>query len=257
MNRDLRRWWPLLLVAALLFAVGAATLMSDDSITLRPPDLGQNRQQPLDEPSADPSQSAEPTEELSAAPVPQQAVKPVPRYVTLVVLGLVASTILVVVALLLWALLRSVLGQRSSRRYIADEETGTEVAARADVLAAVEAGLADLVDAERDPRAAVIACWLRLEEAAAAAGTPRLPSDSPADLVDRLLGSHRVARGTLTDLAEMYRVARYATTHIIDESMRQQAVAALERVRVELRDSVPLPDPDEPSLRFATPAGGR
>ena len=43
---------------------------------------------------------------------------------------------------------------------------------RAEVVAAVDAGLLDLDDADPDPRRAVIACWVRLEQAAAAAGTP-------------------------------------------------------------------------------------
>ncbi len=59
------------------------------------------------------------------------------------------------------------------------------------MLAAVDAGLADLDDG--DPRAAVIACWVRLEEAAAAAGTPREPGDTPGELVLRLLAGHQVS----------------------------------------------------------------
>ena len=59
-----------------------------------------------------------------------------------------------------------------------------------DVVAALDAGLADLSDTDADPRRAVIACWVRLEQAAAAAGTPAQPGDSPTDLVARLLHEH-------------------------------------------------------------------
>lgn len=102
---------------------------------------------------------------------------------------------------------------------------------RAQVLAAVDAGLAELD--EGDPRAAVIACWVRLEEAAAAAGTPREPGDTPGELVLRLLTGHQVSSAVLYDLAAVYRLARYAT-HDIDVTMRDQARAALRQLRAQL-----------------------
>jgi hypothetical protein len=101
------------------------------------------------------------------------------------------------------------------------------------VLAAVDAGLSDLDDADTDPRRAVIACWVRLEQAAAAAGTPRQVGDTPAELVTRLLAGHAVSPGALYPLAEAYRLARYAT-HTVDPTMRDQARAALGQVRAEL-----------------------
>jgi hypothetical protein len=254
---DLRRWWALLAVAALVLVVGAATVMSDDSITLRPPPIGEDRRAPDESPSGEQSQSAGVIDQATTSPSPLASVKQVPNWLAFVVLAMVGSLILVVVGLLVWALLRSLLSARRRQPFQAEEESGEAVAGRADVLAAIEAGLADLGDTERDPRAAVIACWLRMEEAAAAAGTARKPSDSPADLVDRLLRAHRVSRATLTDLAEVYRVARYAATHIVDDAMRQRAVSALELLRRELRDSPAAGDPDQPPLRLATPGGGR
>jgi hypothetical protein len=79
----------------------------------------------------------------------------------------------------------------------------------------------------------VIACWVRLEQAAAAAGTARLPGDSPTDLVGRLLREQRVDAGVLAALLAVYREARYAT-HTVDDRMRAQAVSALQRLRVDL-----------------------
>jgi hypothetical protein len=101
------------------------------------------------------------------------------------------------------------------------------------VVAALDAGLIDLSDIDLDPRRAVIACWVRLEQVAAAAGTPRQPSDTPADLVTRLLSGHYVDAASLSGFAAIYREARYAT-HVVDEQMRGQARAALERLRAEL-----------------------
>jgi hypothetical protein len=79
----------------------------------------------------------------------------------------------------------------------------------------------------------VIACWVRLEHAAAAAGTRRNPGDSPTDLVGRLLAEQQVDRGVLAALLEVYRQARYAT-HTVDDRMRAQARSALERLRADL-----------------------
>jgi hypothetical protein len=106
-----------------------------------------------------------------------------------------------------------------------------------EVVAAVDAGLAGLSDADRDPRRAIIACWLRLEEAAAAAGTPREPGDTSTDLVVRLLASHRVSRQVLDGFAAVYRWARYGTGPV-DEDMRSSAVTALRQLRAELAASV-------------------
>ena len=101
------------------------------------------------------------------------------------------------------------------------------------VLAAVDAGLSGLDGDDADPRAAVIACWVRLEQAAAAAGTPRQPGDAPADLVLRLLSAHQVSAGVLIPLAEVYRLARYAT-HTVDAEMRDSTRDALRQLRSEL-----------------------
>ena len=99
--------------------------------------------------------------------------------------------------------------------------------------AALDAGLEELSDTDRDPRRAVIACWVRLEDAAAAAGTPRHPGDSPTDYVGRLLAEQQVDAGVLAALLEVYREARYAT-HTVDDQMRQQARSALQRLRADL-----------------------
>ena len=103
-----------------------------------------------------------------------------------------------------------------------------------EVVAALDAGLVDLSDSDADPRKAVIACWVRLEQAAAAAGVERRPGDTPTELVTRLLGADRpVSADVLAAFAEVYREARYAT-HTVDERMRTQARSALQRLRTEL-----------------------
>jgi hypothetical protein len=49
----------------------------------------------------------------------------------------------------------------------------------------------------------------------------------------RLLGGHQISPGVLYGLAEVYRLARYAT-HSVDAGMREQARAALGQLRAEL-----------------------
>jgi hypothetical protein len=135
------------------------------------------------------------------------------------------------VLLVLWYLLRT--GLRARERKLSARTGPEPEKGREEVIAAVDAGLSDLDDSDADPRRAVIACWVRLEQAAAAAGTPRAPGDTPTDLVGRLLAGHQVSAIVLYPLAEVYRLARYAT-HTVDSTMRDQARAALGQLRAEL-----------------------
>ncbi|HEX6969894.1 MAG TPA: DUF4129 domain-containing protein [Micromonosporaceae bacterium] len=149
-----------------------------------------------------------------------------------------------VIGLLLIVLFRD----RASRRRRLPQEVGAEVRRTRtadEVVAALDAGLADLSDSDTDPRRAVIACWVRLERAAADAGVPRQVGDTPTDLVTRLLTGRSASTGdrpavvsadVLEAFAQTYREARYAS-HTVDERMRAQARAALARLRVELSGS--------------------
>jgi hypothetical protein len=137
-----------------------------------------------------------------------------------------------VVLALVWYLLRDKIRLRTEPVPEAGDPDRLAVQAER-VVAAVEAGLVDLSDLDRDPRPAVIACWVRLEEAAAAAGTPREVADTSSDLVLRLLRAHRVSRPVLDGFGSVYRQARYSTGPV-DQRMRTTAVAALRQLRSEL-----------------------
>ncbi|MDP9816043.1 DUF4129 domain-containing protein [Spirilliplanes yamanashiensis] len=224
----LRRWWPLAAVAVLLGVAAFAAGHSSPQLERIEPGL---------QITIGPDQSdrfedvARPPQEAPAG-VPEDPGAGLPEWVTraaLIVVGvLAAGVVLLVVA----ALVRDQLRRRARRPGPrAAEEPAAQPAD--DVVAALDAGLQDLSDTDRDPRRAVIACWVRLEQAAAAAGTPRRPGDTPADLVGRLLAEQRVAAGVLADLAGVYRQARYAT-HLVDERMRADARDALQRLRADL-----------------------
>jgi hypothetical protein len=156
-----------------------------------------------------------------------------PPWLTALLTVICVVFVAAVVGAVLWLALRGRLGGRRRRVEVVEVAAPAATNRREDVLAAVDAGLSGLADDDSDPRRAVIACWLRLEEAAAAAGTPRQPGDAPADLVLRLLTAHQVSAAVLLPLAEVYRLARYAT-HTVDAGMRDSARSALRQLRAEL-----------------------
>lgn len=220
----LRSWWPIVAVAVVLVAAVVAAAHSAPQLDRVPR-----------------GSYAAPTSRPDTRTVPPREAPPdipagdvdLPAWVVIMInaalLVLVAAVAIIVITSLV-----SMLGRR--RRAGADGAGAAEARSEAEpgeeVIAALDAGLDDLSDADRDPRRAVIACWLRLEQAAEAAGVPRRVGDTSTDLVARLLG--RVASAdVLASFAEVYREARYAT-HTVDERMREQARAALRRLRTEL-----------------------
>ncbi|MGI5212161.1 DUF4129 domain-containing protein [Plantactinospora sp. CA-290183] len=226
----LRNWWPPVAVVGLL---GLAALASANSSLgvgrVEPPaDIVPTLQQPAAPAGVEATQSAPP-----AAAGPH-----LPDWIALLGAALCGAVVLGVVVILLWTLVRDVLRRRPTltrRRRGPARPAGQ---ATEEVVAALDAGLVDLSDTDGDPRRAVIACWVRLEQAADAAGVERLPGDTPTDLVTRLLrGGRPVSADVLSAFAEVYREARYAT-HTVDERMRAQAVSALRRLRAELTAEV-------------------
>jgi Domain of unknown function (DUF4129) len=227
---SLRRWWPFAAIAVLL---GLAALAAGHSaLQVSPVTQEQPAAPGGQEDFASPLNTAFPTEPPNqiAEAQPSQ----LPGWIGPLAAGLCIAVVVVIVGIVLWRLLRDVILPTRRRKITYDGDRAPPAGASAEeVVAAVDAGLTDLSDADSDPRRAVIACWLRLEQAAAAAGTPRRIGDSPTDLVSRLLATHDVSADVLAALAEVYREARYAT-HPVDERMRTQARAALQRIRAEL-----------------------
>jgi hypothetical protein len=217
-----RRWWPLAAVLVLLFVTALAATRSAPQLDR----IG--GAQPSNAPLL-------PTTVPSAADSTQQppeAASGLPDWVGTAALGLIVIVVLVMIWVVVWALARDQI-KRRARKGALGKAARREPRTAEELVAALDAGLEELSDADRDPRRAVIACWVRLEQAAAAAGTPRDPGDSPTDLVGRLLREQRVDARVLAALLDVYRQARYAT-HTVDDQMRQQARSALERLRADL-----------------------
>jgi hypothetical protein len=222
---QLRRWWPLAAVIGLLFVISlAATRSAPQLDRITPRAATPTTQAPLLPPTRQPT--ATPTTET-----PVEAARGLPDWIGTVTVVVLSVVVIAMIVILTWALMRDAARRRKNRTgRRGPRRTGNTAE---DLVAALDAGLEELSDTDRDPRRAVIACWVRLEQAAAEAGTPRHPGDSPTDLIGRLLAEQQVDAAVLAALMEVYREARYAT-HTVDDRMRQQARYALERLRADL-----------------------
>ncbi|RIV39533.1 DUF4129 domain-containing protein [Micromonospora radicis] len=234
----LRRWWPVTVVAALLAAAALAAGHSSIGASRIPPavrDAPFVLEYPTDEPR--PSIPVEPRDTV------EQTGTEIPSWLGTAALVLLGVALLAALGYLAWTVLRGV-SRRVTRALPARTARRSAEGTAREVVAAVDAGLVELDDRATDPRTAVIACWVRLEEAAAAAGVPRLTGDTPTDLVTRLLRGDPstgvpaiVSADVLAEFADVYREARYATRPV-DERTRDQARAALRRLRGELTVAV-------------------
>ena len=79
------------------------------------------------------------------------------------------------------------------------------------------------------PRNAIVACWIRLEDAVISAGLHVRGSETSTELTHRVLATYLVDDTALVRLAALYREARFSR-HDITESMRDEAVDALGRL---------------------------
>ncbi|MGS2614306.1 DUF4129 domain-containing protein [Micromonospora sp. LZ34] len=230
----LRRWWPVAAVAVLLAVAATAAAHSSIGASRIPP-AADNIPYVPEYPTVAPSPSI-PIEPRDAGEATQAQI---PQWIATAAMVLLGLALLVAFGYLTWTLIRGAI-RRTTRALPARSARRTAEGTAREVVAALDAGLVDLDDQATDPRTAVIACWVRLEEAAAAAGVPRLPGDTPTDLVTRLLRGDPaagvpaiVSADVLAEFAHVYREARYAT-HPVDERTRDQARAALRRLRGEL-----------------------
>jgi hypothetical protein len=110
-------------------------------------------------------------------------------------------------------------------------------AADEDVVEHVADTLDDMLDdlrAEPDPRRAVVAAFARLEQALASSGLPRRPSETAEEYVGRVLGRLEVDPKPVRRLTDLFEKAKFSQ-HDVDDAMKEEAIAALVRVRDELR----------------------
>jgi hypothetical protein len=163
------------------------------------------------------------------------------RWLDLVV-GLVLLAVVTVVAVVaLWRLAKVVrrivrlrfglgAGSRATAAYDPGEESAddAETALRRRVREELAALSADL-DSYPDPREAVIACYVRMERALADAGSPRRATESPLELVARVLAEQHVPEPDVRRLTELFTEARFSGHPVTDE-MRAAARRSLSAV---------------------------
>ena len=100
----------------------------------------------------------------------------------------------------------------------------------------LDASVDDLRSIE-NPRDAVIACYSRMERVVELAGVERRESDTPFELLARLLLRRDVSERSARRLTELFEKAKFSLRPI-DETMRTDALEALLEVRAELQDEV-------------------
>ncbi len=101
---------------------------------------------------------------------------------------------------------------------------------------ALDGGL-DELSSGADPRLAVILAYSRMERALGERGLIRHHFETHLEYLERALTGLRASGSTLARLTALFETARFSP-HPVDGGMRQEAEAALTRLRDELRTSI-------------------
>jgi len=101
-----------------------------------------------------------------------------------------------------------------------------------DLARAVESGRIALRDVD-DARAAIIACYVAMEQTLAEAGAARGAAETPDELLVRAVAAGLAPRGPAALLTGLFYEARYSTHHM-PTSKRDQAERALTEMASEL-----------------------
>ena len=110
-----------------------------------------------------------------------------------------------------------------------------------ELASSVEEDLARAVDTtiddlrrERDARRAVIAAYANMERVLASHQMMRRPAETPLEYLARILGELEVRESAVRRLTQLFEYAKFSR-HEIDSAMKEEAIAALEDVRDDLR----------------------
>jgi hypothetical protein len=92
----------------------------------------------------------------------------------------------------------------------------------------------DDLEAEPDPRRAVIAAYARMEAVLARHGLRRNPSETPLEYLRRILLGLTTRADAVRRLTSLFEQAKFSR-HEIDGAMKQDAIGALRELRDDLR----------------------
>lgn len=160
---------------------------------------------------------------------PQSQAGPVQRWIGAILLGLLLLALLAGVVYLARWLWR----HRPRRAVVVEAKPATTPAGVIGVGANVSALLhgaeaAENILAESGvPHDLVLRCWLALEEAAAASGAARRPSDSPTQFTGAVLRSTAADRASVDTLLRLYHQARFSHHPITDDDVRAARTAVI------------------------------
>ena len=130
------------------------------------------------------------------------------------------------------AIARALAGRRPDPLpLVAAAELAAPSPAPRDVTEAIDDGLTALASGPVDD--VIVGCWVRLEEAAAAGGVSRQPSETSAELAVRMLARFDVPAEPVEELLSLYRAARYSR-HRLGEDDRAAAIRALREIRAAM-----------------------
>jgi hypothetical protein len=170
------------------------------------------------------------------------------------ILGLVFTILLYgALAFVLWKVVKALLRVRpnlaapdqdavviDTLRQAADQE--------AELLASIQPGVA---------RDGVVACWVRLERAAATAGNPRAAQQTPTEFTASLLTSFEADENAVGTLLALYHRARFSSAPV-PAAAAAEASAALRRISATLTQpraaTAPSADPPADPSRMPRPA---
>lgn len=147
-----------------------------------------------------------------------------------------------------------VLSIRWSARLRAPARLGREAAGEEDsedLREAVESGRSALRTLD-DARAAIIACYLAMEQSLAERGAARAIADTPDELLARAIKSNIVRGTSAARLTALFYEARFSS-HPMDQARRQAAEQALDELAAAL--AAPRPAPAEQPEPEPTEAG--
>jgi hypothetical protein len=174
----------------------------------------------------------------SAAPAPPGEPPEAPEPSSNVFSLLAGSTVLLMMLVFVGA---AIAGRRQRRRVLPAAATGDEhptattVSASDPLTRAAEIGLAEAGDLSREPREAIIACYLAMERELENSPevVPR-ESDTPTEVLARAVEHDALRADNATELVELFEEARFSS-HVMTEDHREAAVRVLSLVLAELR----------------------
>jgi hypothetical protein len=216
-----RRWW--MAAAAVLGLVVVASATTAGTVPLWHEAQPVARQAPAAERTEEPVDSVAPTRLSNSADGREWELDWLARvFAWTLVAGLVA--------LVVWWLAR-VRWRRPSPRKI---ESGQAAALPAvtETVGDAESELQEVL-LGGSPRNAIVRCWVRLEQAVAAAGVARTPSETSLEFTTRVLAAMTVDDASIRRLGALYREARFSR-HALGEAHRRAAIESLTELLEQL-----------------------